>query len=57
MGNSAGSKAEMDELMELAVAGDIQARVEVYDLVEIVDVLKRLENSEIEGRVVLRIPE
>ncbi|KAJ5484000.1 Alcohol dehydrogenase 1 [Penicillium diatomitis] len=57
IGNSAGSKEEMNELMEMAVAGDIMARIDVYDLEDIVDVLKRLENSEIEGRVVLRIPE
>ncbi|KAF7712118.1 Zinc-type alcohol dehydrogenase [Penicillium ucsense] len=57
VGNSAGSKEEMNELMEMAVAGDIMARVDVYGLEDIVDVLKRLENSEIEGRVVLRIPE
>lgn len=46
----------MDELLELALAGDVKAHIEVFKLQEIVDVLKRLERSEIEGRVVLRIP-
>ncbi|KAF3394419.1 hypothetical protein F1880_004882 [Penicillium rolfsii] len=57
VGNSAGSATEMEELMEMAVAGDIKACIEVFDLADILDVLKRLENSEIEGRVVLKIPE
>lgn len=57
VGNSAGSAEEMEELMEMAVAGDIMACIEIFDLVDIPDVLKRLENSEIEGRVVLKIPE
>lgn len=43
--------------MEMAVAGDIKASIEVFDLVDILDVLTRLENSEIEGRAVLKIPE
>lgn len=57
VGNSAGSATEMEELMEMAVAGDIKACIEVFDLADILDVLKRLENSDIEGRVVLKIPE
>lgn len=57
VGNSAGSATEMEELMKMAVAGDIKACIEVFDLADIVDVLKRLENAEIEGRVVLKIPE
>ncbi|OOQ85938.1 Alcohol dehydrogenase [Penicillium brasilianum] len=57
VGNSAGSAKEMEELMEMAVVGDIRACIEVFDLADILDVLKRLENAEIEGRVVLKIPE
>ncbi|KAJ5363713.1 Alcohol dehydrogenase 1 [Penicillium cataractarum] len=57
VGNSAGSATEMEELMEMAVAGEIKACIEVFDLADILDVLKRLENAEIEGRVVLKIPE
>ncbi|KAJ5640868.1 Alcohol dehydrogenase 1 [Penicillium herquei] len=56
VGNSAGTAQEMDELMAMALAGDVQAHIEVFDLQAIVDVLQRLERSEIEGRVVLRIP-
>lgn len=47
----------MDELLAMAVAGDVKAHVECYELSDILDILGRLERSEIEGRVVLRIPE
>lgn len=47
----------MDELIAMAVANDIKAHVEVFDLTDIHEVLQRLERSEIDGRVVLRIPE
>lgn len=57
VGNSAGTAKEMNELLALAVAGDVQAHVEVYELDDILDVLQRLERSEIEGRAVLKIPE
>lgn len=57
VGNSAGTAKEMNELLEMAVAGDVQAHVEVYELDDILDVLQRLDRSEIEGRAVLKIPE
>lgn len=56
VGNSAGTAQEMDELLAMAVKGDVKAHIEIFDLQDIVDVLQRLERSEIEGRVVLRIP-
>ncbi|RAH74563.1 zinc-dependent alcohol dehydrogenase [Aspergillus aculeatinus CBS 121060] len=56
VGNSAGTAKEMDELMELAVAGDVKAHIETYELDDIDDVLDRLGRSEIDGRAVVRIP-
>ncbi|KAJ5547939.1 hypothetical protein N7513_005173 [Penicillium frequentans] len=56
VGNSAGTAQEMDELLAMAVKGDVKAHIEIFDLQDIVDVLQRLERSEIEGRAVLRIP-
>lgn len=47
----------MDELLAMAVAGDVKAHIECYELGDLLDVLRRLERSEIEGRVVLKIPE
>ena len=46
----------MDELLAMAVKGDVKAHIDVFSLQNIVDVLQRLERSEIEGRAVLRIP-
>ncbi|KAJ5143756.1 uncharacterized protein N7515_002543 [Penicillium bovifimosum] len=57
VGNSAGTAAEMDELLAMAVAGDVKAHIDVYQLDDINEVLDRLERSEIDGRVVLRIPQ
>ncbi|KAK9853947.1 Alcohol dehydrogenase superfamily [Penicillium brevicompactum] len=57
VGNSAGTSDEMDELLAMAVAGDVKAHIDVFGLHEINDVLDRLERSDIDGRVVLRIPE
>ena len=56
VGNSAGTAKEMDELMELAVAGDVKAHIETYELDDIDDVLDRLGRSEIDGRAVVRVP-
>ena len=47
----------MDELLAMAVAGDVKAHVDVYELHEINAVLDRLQRSDIDGRVVLKIPE
>lgn len=57
VGNSAGTAKEMDELLAMAVADHIKAHIEVFDLTDIDEVLQRLERSEVEGRVVLKIPE
>jgi propanol-preferring alcohol dehydrogenase len=47
----------MDELMAMAVAGDVKAHIDIFQLDEINEVLDRLERSEIDGRVVLKIPQ
>ncbi|GES57399.1 alcohol dehydrogenase [Aspergillus terreus] len=57
VGNSAGTAKEMDELMEMAVAGDVTAHIECFDFNSIEDVLQRLGRSEIDGRAVVKIPE
>lgn len=56
VGNSAGTALEMDELLSMAVAGDVEAHIKVFGLHEINSVLEDLEKSEVEGRVVLKIP-
>ncbi|OJJ46728.1 hypothetical protein ASPZODRAFT_16479 [Penicilliopsis zonata CBS 506.65] len=57
VGNSAGTAKEMAELMEMAVAGDVKAHIEVFDLSMINEVFDRLEAAAIDGRAVLKIPE
>ncbi|GAQ34906.1 hypothetical protein AtubIFM57143_010184 [Aspergillus tubingensis] len=57
VGNSAGTAKEMEELMEMAVRGDVTAHIECFEFNCIDDVLQRLGRSEVEGRAVVRIPE
>ncbi|OGM43179.1 alcohol dehydrogenase [Aspergillus bombycis] len=57
VGNSAGTAKEMDELMAMAVAGDVRAHIECFELDQINDVVMRLGRSEIDGRAVVKIPE
>ncbi|KAF4267463.1 hypothetical protein CNMCM8714_003343 [Aspergillus fumigatus] len=57
VGNSAGTAKEMEELLTMAVAGDVKAHIECFDFSCINDVLQRLERAEIDGRAVLKIPE
>ncbi|KAE8372415.1 chaperonin 10-like protein [Aspergillus bertholletiae] len=57
VGNSAGTAKEMDELMEMAVAGEVRAHIECFELDRINDVVMRLGRSEIDGRAVVKMPE
>jgi len=57
VGSAVGNVVEMNELLEMAVAGDVIPHVEVFEFGDIQDVLSRLAKSEIEGRAVIRIPQ
>ncbi|KAL4751714.1 hypothetical protein BDW72DRAFT_89316 [Aspergillus terricola var. indicus] len=57
VGNSAGTAEEVEELMEMAVTGEVKAHIECFEFDQIDDVIERLGRSEIEGRAVMRIPE
>ncbi|KIW65754.1 hypothetical protein PV04_07982 [Phialophora macrospora] len=57
VGSSVGSDAEMQELLQMAVKGDVVPQIAVYEFEEINTVMEKLVRFEIEGRVVLRIPE
>lgn len=39
----------------MAVASDIKAHIEVLDMTDVEEVMQRLERSEVEGSVVLKI--
>lgn len=56
-GSSVGTKEEMDELLEMAARGEIQATVKVYELERLGDVLQMIKQNKVAGRVVVRIPE
>lgn len=56
-GVSVGTEDEMDELLDLAARGGVKVRVEVVDFENIGDVMERLRNDEITGRVVVRLPQ
>ncbi|KAL4797081.1 alcohol dehydrogenase [Aspergillus venezuelensis] len=56
VGNSAGTAKEMEELMGMAVKGEVKAHIECFEFEQIDEVIQRLGRSEIEGRAVMRIP-
>ena len=56
VGSSVGTSDEMEELLQLALAGNVVASVEVLDFDMVNDALHKLEKSQISGRLVLRIP-
>lgn len=47
----------MDELLALAAAGGVTARVEVVDFDRIGEVMERLKDDKVTGRVVVRLPQ
>jgi propanol-preferring alcohol dehydrogenase len=46
----------MQELLQMAVKGDVVPQIAVYEFEEINNIMEKLVRFEIEGRVVLRIP-
>jgi alcohol dehydrogenase, propanol-preferring len=56
IGSSVGTDEEMQELLAMAVKGDVVPEISVHDFNEINDVMERLARYEIGGRVVLRLP-
>ncbi|KLT46233.1 GroES-like protein [Cutaneotrichosporon oleaginosum] len=56
-GVSVGTEKEMDELLALAADGRVTSKVEVVDFERIGEVMERLKNDEITGRVVVRLPQ
>jgi D-arabinose 1-dehydrogenase-like Zn-dependent alcohol dehydrogenase len=46
----------MQELLQMAVKGDVVPQIAVYKFEEINTIMEKLVRFEIEGRVVLRIP-
>ncbi|EXJ74238.1 alcohol dehydrogenase [Cladophialophora psammophila CBS 110553] len=57
VGSSVGTAQEMDELLEMAVKGEVKPEIAVFEFDEINDIMEKLARFEIGGRVVLRLPE
>ena len=57
VGSSVGTDAEMQELLEMAVKGDVVPEISVFEFGEINTIMEKLARFEIGGRVVLRIPQ
>ena len=57
VGSSVGTPKHLKELLALAVKGKIEPLVEVRELGELDEALKRLAAFQVEGRVVVRIPQ
>lgn len=55
-GSSTGTKAQMDELLQLAVEGRITPRIEVYDFKDAPKIIQELQRYEVTGRKVVRAP-
>ncbi|KAF4614342.1 hypothetical protein G7Y89_g15395 [Cudoniella acicularis] len=56
VGSSVGNKEEMSELLEMAARGEVVPMTKTYELEELNEVLKLVEQNKIAGRAVVRIP-
>ena len=56
VGSTVGTPEHLGGLLEMAVAGKVKPIVEVREFEELDEVLGRLQRYEVEGRVVVRIP-
>lgn len=57
VGSSVGNAEEMQELLEMAVKGEVVPEISLFEFEEINNIMEKLARFEIGGRVVLRIPQ
>ncbi|KUJ11356.1 alcohol dehydrogenase [Mollisia scopiformis] len=57
IGSSVGTKAQLDELLQMAVRGEITTITKVHEFEELDDLLEKLKRNQISGRVVVKIPQ
>lgn len=57
IGSSVGKTTEMNELMEMAVRGDVLPMVEVFEFDQLDDIVHKLAKNQFKGRVVVKIPQ
>lgn len=56
VGSTVGTEAEMEDLLEMAVNGDVVPYIEVFELSELDIVVEKLVKAQIAGRAVMKIP-
>lgn len=56
VGSTVGTEEEMDELLEMVVAGDVVPRIEIFDLEDLHEVIKRIDDGTIVGKAVIKLP-
>ncbi|KAL4903304.1 hypothetical protein BDW74DRAFT_180167 [Aspergillus multicolor] len=56
IGSSVGTEEQMDELLQQAAEGIITPSVEVFDFEDTQDLINRLKDDAVAGRVVVKIP-
>jgi propanol-preferring alcohol dehydrogenase len=57
LGSSVGTKQELDELMGMAVRGEVIPITSVHKFEELDELLQKLKQNQVTGRVVVMIPE
>ena len=55
-GSSTGTSAQMDELLQHALAGKITPKIEVYNFEDSPKIIRELQRYEVTGRKVVRAP-
>ena len=56
VGSSVGTEEEMEELLEMAINGDVVPHIEVHELSELDAVVLRLARAKMVGKAVMKIP-
>lgn len=56
LGSSVGTEEEMDELLQMVVAGHVVPKIEVFELEKLDEVIKRINEGKLSGKAVLKIP-
>lgn len=56
LGSTVGTEAEMDELLQIVVAGDVVPKIEIFDLEDLHKIINRIDGGTIAGKAVIKLP-
>lgn len=51
-----GTDAQMGEVLSMALAKQLTPKVEVHELADAPEIIKKLQNYEVTGRMVVKMP-